>query len=171
MAIRKTLDWGGKGGKGGGNEGVPKMVLRDSIFSCDRQRSRRMRSFLFCYNSFSLSCRLLIICEAQKIFLYLTRNTKLSHQFLLSWFGFEIEELPHHHPNTSFPPTIAEIHYYTLLYTIIHYYTLLYTIIHYYTLLYTIIHYYTLLYTIWSPLYTIWSPKYTLYTNTIIHYY
>ncbi len=25
--IRKTLDWGGKGGKGGGNEGVPKMVL------------------------------------------------------------------------------------------------------------------------------------------------
>ncbi len=23
----KTLDWGGKGGKGGGNEGVPKMVL------------------------------------------------------------------------------------------------------------------------------------------------
>ncbi len=33
-----------------------------------------------------------------------------------------------------------EIHYYTLLYTIIHYYTLLYTIIHYYTLLYTIIH-------------------------------
>ncbi len=26
---------GGKGGEGGGNEGVPKMVLRDSIFSCD----------------------------------------------------------------------------------------------------------------------------------------
>ena len=25
--------WGGKGGKGGGNEGVPKMVLRHSIFS------------------------------------------------------------------------------------------------------------------------------------------
>jgi hypothetical protein len=30
---RKTLDWGGKGGKGGGNEGVPKMVLaRLNIF-------------------------------------------------------------------------------------------------------------------------------------------
>jgi hypothetical protein len=29
----KTLDWGGKGGKGGGNEGVPKMVLaRLNIF-------------------------------------------------------------------------------------------------------------------------------------------
>ena len=138
------------------------MVLKDSIFFCDRQRSKRMRSFLFCYNSFSLSCRLLIICEAQKIFLYLTRNNKLSHQFLLSWFGFEIEELPHHHPNTSFPLTIAEIHYYTLLYTIIHYYTLLYTIIHYYTLLYTIIHYYTLLYTI--------IHYYTL-LYTIIHYY
>ena len=38
---------GGKGGeRGGGNEGVPKMVLHDSIFSCDRQRSRRMRSFI-----------------------------------------------------------------------------------------------------------------------------
>jgi hypothetical protein len=37
---------GGKGGEGGGNEGVPKMVLHDSIFSCDRRRSRRMRSFL-----------------------------------------------------------------------------------------------------------------------------
>ena len=43
---RKTLDWGGKGGKGGGNEGLPKIVLHDSIFSCDRRRSRRMRSFL-----------------------------------------------------------------------------------------------------------------------------
>jgi hypothetical protein len=74
----------------------------------------------------------------------LTRNKKLSHQFLLSWFGFEIEELPHHHPKTSFPPTHTIIHYYTLLYTFIHYYTLLYIIIHYCTLLYTIVHYYTL---------------------------
>ncbi len=31
---------GGKGGKGGGNEGVPKMVLHDSIYSCDHRRSR-----------------------------------------------------------------------------------------------------------------------------------
>ena len=31
--LRKTLDWGGQGGKGGGNEGVPKMVLaRLNIF-------------------------------------------------------------------------------------------------------------------------------------------
>jgi hypothetical protein len=31
----KTLDWGGKGGEGGGNEGVQKMVLaRLHIFLC-----------------------------------------------------------------------------------------------------------------------------------------
>ena len=147
---------GGKGGergeKGGAMRAYQKWFWRNSIFSCDHRwsRTRRMRSFLFCDNSSSLSCRLLIICEAQKIFLYLTRNNKLSRQFLLSWFGFEIEELPHNHPNTSFPPThniYTIIHYYTLLYTNIHYYTLLYTIIHYYTLLYTMIHYDTLWYT------------------------
>ena len=36
----KTLDWGERGGRGGGNEGVPKMVLHDSIYSCDHRRSR-----------------------------------------------------------------------------------------------------------------------------------
>jgi len=35
--IWKTQDWGGKGGKGGGNEGCQKWFWRDSIFSCDRQ--------------------------------------------------------------------------------------------------------------------------------------
>jgi hypothetical protein len=35
LFIRKTLDWGGKGGEGGGNEGVQKMVLaRLHIFLC-----------------------------------------------------------------------------------------------------------------------------------------
>ena len=37
MFLWKTLDLGGKGGKGGGNEGAPKMALHDSIFSCDRR--------------------------------------------------------------------------------------------------------------------------------------
>ena len=41
LCVRKTLDWGGKGGKGGGNEGVPKMVLHDSIFSCDRPKIKK----------------------------------------------------------------------------------------------------------------------------------
>jgi hypothetical protein len=35
VPFRKTLDWGGKGGEGGGNEGVQKMVLaRLHIFLC-----------------------------------------------------------------------------------------------------------------------------------------
>ncbi len=122
-----------------------KWLWHDSIFSCDRRRSRRMRSFLFCYNSFSLSWSASYNLRRKEDFLYSTRNKKLSRQFLLSWFGFEIKELPHNHSNTSFLPTHNIIHYYTLLYTIVHYDTLLYTIVHYYTLLYTIIHYYTLI--------------------------
>ena len=109
-----------------------------------------MRSFLYCYNSFSLSWSASYNLRRTEDFLYLTRNKKLSRQFLLSWFGFEIEELSHNHPNTSFPPThniYTIIHYYTLLYTIIHYYTLLYTFIHYDTLWYIMIHYFTLFHT------------------------
>ncbi len=48
-----------------------------------------------------------------------------SHHF--QDIGFEIEELPQCHPNTSFPPT-------TDFYTILHYGTLFYTMIHYFTL-------------------------------------
>jgi hypothetical protein len=123
----KTMDWGGKGGKGGGQLGRTKNGFGTTpyflVIANDQEGWEAFSSVIILSRFLD---RLLTICEAQKIVLYLTRNKKLSRQFLLSWFGFEIEELPHNHPNTSFPPTHN-------IYTIIHYYTLLYTIILLYT--------------------------------------
>ncbi len=117
--LRAGRHWigGERGGKGGAMRAQQKWLWHDSIFSCDCQWSRRMRSFLFCYNSFSLSWSASYNLQRTEDFLYLTRNKKISRQFLLSWFGFEIEELPHNHPNTSFLPR-------TILYNIVHYCTL-----------------------------------------------
>ena len=43
MSTQEDTDWGGKGGA---IRVYQKWFWRDSIFSCDRRRSRRMRSFL-----------------------------------------------------------------------------------------------------------------------------
>jgi hypothetical protein len=63
-----TLDWGGKGGKGGGNEGVPKMVLAQlHIFlsSSKIKKDEKLSQKLSSISSFLIW--LLVICEAEKI--------------------------------------------------------------------------------------------------------
>ncbi len=88
---RLRKDWPGRqwiggerGGKGGAMRAYQKWFWRDSIFSCDHRWSRRMRSFLFCHNSFSLSWSASYKLQSREDYLYLTRHKKLSRQFLLS---------------------------------------------------------------------------------------
>ncbi len=120
-SIRKTLDWGGKGGKGGGNEGAPKMLCTTPYVLVIAER---MRSFLFSVIILSRFLdRLLVICEAQKCFLNLTRNKNFLINF--SFLDSALKSRSFHviiQTLHSFPPTHTIVHYYTLLYTIIHYY-------------------------------------------------
>jgi hypothetical protein len=115
---------GGKGGERGGQWGRTKNGFGATpyiLVIADDQEGWGAFSSVVILSRFL--DRLLIICKAQKIVLYLARNKKLLRQFFLSWFGFEIEELH------IIIQTLVSLRS-TLLYTIIHYYTLLYTIIH-----------------------------------------
>ena len=131
--ISTTTDWrtllledtglGGKGGErgGGGNEGTNNDFGATPYFLviADDQEGWEAFSSVIIISHFL--DRLLIICEAQMFFLYLTRNKTISRLFLLSWFGFEIKELLH-----IINQTLVSLRL-TLLYTILHYFTLFYT--------------------------------------------